>query len=474
MIRIVKGNVLSRVDHFDTDGEVLALKKALTFVVPNFWFTNSWKKRIWDGTYSFYNEYSQSFLTGLLSVLPPHVWASIMVLDGRTKPPVTVVPASANLLRGISLYDYQMAAIDDIILQERGIVQAATNGGKTEIGAGILKLLSPNKALWLTHRGDLLLQTKERLEDRLQEPIGVIHRDEFNVQRVTVGMVQTLYFRVFSKDKELRNFYRTWLSKEVQIIMPDECHHQSSSSWKSIVKLCNAYWRIGLSATPLMRAEIQNLWLIGLTGNEISTVRNRDLISRGISARPRILRIRNEIGSSAMRMRKYHKAYELGVELNEDRNGIIAGLVRLHKEKAEPCLVLVNTIRHGKSLMEIMPDEVRFLSGDEPTEVRVDVLHQLKEGKVPAVIATPIFDEGIDAPAIRVLILAGAGKSHIRLLQRIGRGMRRKLDGKNEVTIYDFEDRGERYLEGHSLYRLKLYHDEGFEVVPSDIKFRRE
>lgn len=481
----------------------------------------------------------------------------------------------------------------------------------TEIGAGLMKI-APVKVLWLTHRGNLLYQTRDRLAARLNEDIGVVHRNAMDIKRVTVGMVQTLFNRVTSKNKEIKAMFKDWLWNEVDMLLIDECldgdteiavpegikllkelrvgdvvltpkgvanvkrvwktvkpafkywlnsgnyliasddhyvpiienrglkivkireakkllvprklswlsshdkvsvrslykeikitniqfcdetelydieidsndhlffangfvvsncHHQSAATWFKVSKNINAFYRFGLSATPLMREEIQNLRLISMTGEEIKTITNREMIMRGFSAAPKIYRIKN-FSLKFMRARNWQAAYIAGIELNNDRNNIIAGIARLHKLRKEPVLILIQTFRHARELLSRMTNGTILVSGLTEAQERNQKLAMLERNEIPAIVATPIFDEGMDLPAIKVLILAGAGKSHMKLLQRIGRGMRKKPSGENVVRIYDFEDRGDRYLEAHSVYRLSLYRKEGFDVIPTQIKTR--
>jgi superfamily II DNA or RNA helicase len=250
-----------------------------------------------------------------------------------------------------------------------------------------------------------------------------------------------------------------------------QCHHQSAATWFKVSKNINAFYRFGLSATPLMREEIQNLRLISMTGEEIKTITNREMIMRGFSAAPKIYRIKN-FSLKFMRARNWQAAYIAGIELNNDRNNIIAGIARLHKLRKEPVLILIQTFRHARELLSRMTNGTILVSGLTEAQERNQKLAMLERNEIPAIVATPIFDEGMDLPAIKVLILAGAGKSHMKLLQRIGRGMRKKPSGENVVRIYDFEDRGDRYLEAHSVYRLSLYRKEGFDVIPTQIKTR--
>jgi len=467
MIKVIKDNVFTKVEHFDEDIEERALKASLTFQVPNFWFMKSYRNRVWDGRYSFYNAYSKKFPTGLIPILPEKLQRLLLIVDARKKPKAKFEDPT---LIGIELRDYQVKAIQDAVAKERCILTAPTNAGKTECGASIMKVLRPLKVLWLTHRGNLMYQTRDRLAERLDEDIGVIHRDTFDTKRVTVGMVQTIYHRLRSKKMDVRKFFGNWLSHDVDVLMIDECHHQSAGSWKNVAKKCNAYYRIGLSATPLMREEIQNLWLVGLTGDEIKTVRNIDLIRRGISARPRIVRIKNW-SMKFVQQSNYRLSYRFGIEENNDRNKTIAGLIRIHKGRGEPILVLINTIKHGKEILKRAPEGTIFLHGILDLDYRDEILNKFKQGEVPCIIATPIFDEGVDVPIVRAMVLGGAGASHLRLLQRVGRVMRKNPTGDNVVTVYDFEDQGDKYLSGHSTYRLQLYRKEGFDVIPTTIKF---
>lgn len=457
MIKVEVGNVFSVVLSFDEYAEEKALKKALTFTVPNFMFMTSYKKGVWDGTYSFYNSYSRKFLTGLLPILPGNLRKRITLIDSR-KPPT--IRNTAPHLHGIELRDYQLDAITAAIASRRCIITAPTNAGKTELAAGIISCARNCNTLWLTHRENLLYQTRDRLEDRLQEPVGVLHRGNVTISRITVAMVPSLYRRLTSKRKPVKREARAFL-RGIQMLFLDECHHVSSNTWRKIAKQCEAHYRFGLSATPLLREQIENIWLIGLTGTEVTTVTNRELIERGISARPHIYVVRNFVSVEG----NYQYVYQKGIEENLARNITAGYFARDHARKKEPFLVLVNTINHGNHIMKRMPQGTVFLTGKNDVGLRIRALKELAARKIPGIVATPIFDEGVDAPAIKVLILAAAGKSEIRLLQRLGRGMRQKKDGDNKLIVYDFEDKGNEYLEHHAAERRSVYVEEGFDVT---------
>jgi superfamily II DNA or RNA helicase len=70
----------------------------------------------------------------------------------------------------------------------------------------------------------------------------------------------------------------------------------------------------------------------------------------------------------------------------------------------------------------------------------------------------------VDIPEVASVIVASAGKSNIKALQRLGRGMRVAGD-KQTCELWDFADGGNRWLDAHSAARQAAYLAEGFDVV---------
>jgi superfamily II DNA or RNA helicase len=105
-----------------------------------------------------------------------------------------------------------------------------------------------------------------------------------------------------------------------------------------------------------------------------------------------------------------------------------------------------------------------------PTEEVERRKELLVSGKIIALIASPIFGEGVDLPAsddfpgILGLVIADGGQSVANVLQKIGRGLRRKK-GDNSLAVVDFADTTHKWLARHSQERMALYESEGFEVI---------
>jgi superfamily II DNA or RNA helicase len=99
-------------------------------------------------------------------------------------------------------------------------------------------------------------------------------------------------------------------------------------------------------------------------------------------------------------------------------------------------LILVDRIKAGEKLQELIPDSV-FVKGDVKLKDRKDAYDEIKEGTNLVIIATyGVAAVGINIPRIFNLVLVEPGKSFVRVIQSIGRGIRKAKD-KDHVEIWD-------------------------------------
>ena len=172
-------------------------------------------------------------------------------------------------------------------------------------------------------------------------------------------------------------------------------------------------------------------------------------------------------------------ALRKGIVENIDRTYAIVKTATRYRNAGEKVLILCTRLAHGRRILQEI-DKVRFqydvrkfrcwwLHGSEDDSIRQRVLQEFRDEEGGAIlIASTIFDEGVDIPEIDVLILAGGGESYVKSIQRVGRALRKRPD-KDFVMIFDFLDgrdptHKKDYLANHTKARVQDYKDQGFEV----------
>jgi|TARA_R110000796_G_scaffold77810_1_gene173974 superfamily II DNA or RNA helicase len=118
-------------------------------------------------------------------------------------------------------------------------------------------------------------------------------------------------------------------------------------------------------------------------------------------------------------------------------------------------LILVDRISAGQMLAELIPDST-FVSGAVKVKDRKETYDTIKEGTNEVIIATyGVAAVGLNIPRIFNLVLLEPGKSFVRVIQSIGRGVRIAKD-KDFVQIWDITSTC-KYAKRHLTQRKKFY-----------------
>lgn len=277
------------------------------------------------------------------------------------------------------------------------------------------------------------------------------------------------------------------LLNNTRAVVCDEAHRAGAESyWKVFHYLKNTRVKVGLTGTLDKTKKISMARIRGLFGKDLVKVTNKQMIERGVSARPHIRLVpideptdlEPRIQATMMAkgysqlptadLLSYQIAYDLGVVHNEYRNRVVAELAYKASSKLDKqaVLIMVTSIEHGELIGEQLDKlgaEYQFLQGKDDSATREKAIDDIVSGKLKIVIATKIFEAGIDIPNLKVLILCDALKSYISVIQKIGRVLRVMPD-KRDVFIFDIVDRTQNSLFKHAQDRVRYYKDEGFEV----------
>jgi superfamily II DNA or RNA helicase len=133
-------------------------------------------------------------------------------------------------------------------------------------------------------------------------------------------------------------------------------------------------------------------------------------------------------------------------------------------------LVLVNRIDSGKFIVNELPDSV-FISGAVKTKDRKEEYDDVKTSTNKVIVATyGVAAVGINIPRIFNLVLLEPGKSFVRVIQSIGRGIR-KADDKDFVQIWDITG-ATKYAKRHLTERKKFYKDAKYPFEIQKVKYQ--
>jgi superfamily II DNA or RNA helicase len=139
---------------------------------------------------------------------------------------------------------------------------------------------------------------------------------------------------------------------------------------------------------------------------------------------------------------------------NDERMVYISNLIKQISNSGNT-LVLVNRIDSGKFLINELPDAV-FVSGEVKTKDRKDEYDEIKTSTNKIIVATyGVAAVGINIPRIFNLVLLEPGKSFVRVIQSIGRGIR-KAEDKDFVQIWDVTSTC-KFAKRHLTQRKKFY-----------------
>lgn len=440
-----------------------------SYKVDGYFFAASYKKGHWDGCKRFI-KYDQSkkqyyFGTGFLQRItqaldnanfPYHLYDERVYEDIS---PTYVLLPGVDLRAGA--YSYQAECLDAMLSHGRGILKLGTGGGKTEIGAALIKSIG-KRTVWLTHRLNLLHQTRKRLRTRLGEEIGIIGDGECDIKPITVAMVQTLaqeYPQVMA------------FLKEVEVVIGDEIHHLESDQWYDRFEAIPAKWRFGLTATP--RINGPGLALVAQTGEILMDIPSVNLIERGVLVPPRIWFVRCKEPKLPKKM-DWREVYSQGIVNNAGRNKLLRDIATVFRADEKSCITLVKRVGHGEMLSDFFAHsgiKTQFIRGSVSQEQRDEYLEQLKEGRLHHIVAmTEIMAEGADYPWLRAIVNATGSKCGGSIkddelgrqtIQILGRVIR-KCPGKEYADYVDVSDNTHKSLMQASIERVATLEAEGF------------
>jgi superfamily II DNA or RNA helicase len=362
----------------------------------------------------------------------------------------------------VELRDYQISIVNNFLKNPQSLQEIATGAGKTLMTAALSYsvekygrsiVIVPNKSLVTQTEADYI---------NLGLDVGVYFGDrkEYNKTH-TICTWQSLN-NMLKKTKageaevEIGDFI-----EGVVCVMVDEVHMAKADALKTLLTgvFAKVPIRWGLTGTiPKAKYEAQSLYVS--LGHLIGKLSASELQDQGVLAQchVNIVQLKDEVEFSNYQSELKH--------LLEDTHRLdaIAELILKIKESGN-VLILVDRVNAGKEIVSRLPDSV-FVSGATNMVDRKEEYDEVATSTNKIIVATyGVAAVGINIPRIFNLVLIEPGKSFVRVIQSIGRGIR-KAEDKDFVQIWDITSSC-KFAKRHLTQRKTFYKEANY---PFDIE----
>ena len=466
---IIKDEVNFKVEGLPVDMR-RKLANKLKWQVPYARYMPQYKLGRWDGTVGFFGLGGNGYVNHLdivLKTLMDNGYEVDDIEDLRQKHNLTFDKIDANYWEGktwpkghpsegqpIVLRDYQVETINKFLESPQCLQEVATGAGKTIITATLSHLCEKlGRTLVIVPNKSLVTQTEEDYIN-VGLDVGVYFGDRKELNKThTICTWQSLNVL----DKKSKNYEDAYTLADflegVETIIIDEVHQAKAEVLKKLLtqNLKNAPVRWGLTGTiPKEQFEFQSI--LASIGPVINQISAKELQDKGVLSACHV----NVVQLVDL---KEYKGYQEELKYlvsNPDRVEYLGKLCNKIKEEGNT-LILVDRISAGNLLQELIPDSV-FIKGDVKVKDRKEQYDEVKEADKKVIIATyGVAAVGINIPRIFNLVLIEPGKSFVRVIQSIGRGIR-KAEDKDFVQIWDLTSSC-KYAKRHLTQRKKFYRE---------------
>jgi len=427
-----------------------------------------------------HGDYYRVSISGDCSIIPNRIRRK-KARPRRQKKDVLVTGFKIEELDEELYYGFQVDSDNRYLL---GDFTVTHNSGKSLMIAMITARFNVKTVIYVIGI-ELLYQMKETIERAYPSmKVGMVGDGHCDIQDITIATIWSAAAAFGKKAKLLdsdstshskKKTKKAALKKEevrsmvmnAEMMFIDECQYAASETVQLLHRQSQcARHRFLFSGTP-WRDGGDDLLIEAVGGPKIYDLNATTLIRNGWLVQPKIYFL--DVPTIRGVGKTYQEVYKNFVVENEVRNDLIVKSVHRLIEKNRKVLVLVTKIAHGKHLESLLEKDLRVssLDGSNKTADRIGTIQDMKDGKLDVLIASKIFDQGIDIPELDALVLAGSGKSSARALQRVGRVIRRGKEGSNkkDAIVVDFFDNC-KYLRDHTHVRNRIYSTEpGFRII---------
>ena len=479
---IIKDEINVKIENLDLDTRK-ALVKKFKYEDPTARYRPAYKLGRWDGTVSFFGLGGTTYLSMLPQVLEYLESKNyyIELEDQRITTDLKFTEIFEDFWgekcwpkghryegHPIRLRDDQVDVINKFLENPQCLQEIATGFGKTITTATLAKICEKyGKTVTIVPNKSLVEQTEEDFINCGLD-VGVYYGDRKDLTRThTICTWQSLnILDKKSHDDELEALKLAEFLDGVKTVMVDEVHMAKAEVLKKLLtqNLANAPIRWGLTGT-IPKEDFEYQSLRASLGDVINHVSAYELQQKGVLSNCHV-----NIKQTAEWREFGSYAEELKFLVTDsDRMKYIGNMINTISQSGNT-LVLVNRIDSGKLLIDLLPDAV-FVSGEVKTKDRKEEYDEIKTANNKIIVATyGVAAVGINIPRIFNLVLLEPGKSFVRVIQSIGRGIR-KAEDKDHVEIWDITA-STKYAKRHLTERKRFYKDAKYPFTIEKVKYQ--
>jgi superfamily II DNA or RNA helicase len=367
----------------------------------------------------------------------------------------------------IELRDYQVQVVNEFLKNPQSIQEVATGAGKTIMTAALSKSVeSYGRSIVIVPNKSLVSQTEEDYIN-MGLDVGVYFGDrkEYFKQH-TICTWQSLNILLKNTKRGDVDCTIGEFIEGVVCVIVDEVHMAKADALKQLLTgvMAHVPIRWGLTGT-VPKAKYESIALQVSLGPVINKLSAKELQDKGVLAEchVNIVQLQDEQEFSNYQSELKHLLSD------EKRLDKIASLIDTIKLSGNT-LILVDRINAGHALVERLDDAV-FVSGGMKVVDRKEEYDDVATSDNKIIVATyGVASTGINIPRIFNLVLLEPGKSFVRVIQSIGRGIR-KAEDKDFVQIWDITSSC-RFAKRHLTQRKAFYREANYPFVVEKLQYK--
>ena len=358
------------------------------------------------------------------------------------------------------LRDVQKKLINQVMPKlekdDGGLICLSCGGGKTVLALYIASLINV-KTLIIVHKGFLLNQWKERIQQFTDSPIGIIQRDKVETEgkHFVIGMLQSI-----AKEK-----YNSDIFMDFGLVIFDEAHHAPSKYFSRALPMITCKKTLALSATPKRSDKLEKVlhWYFGPIIYQYNLEENNTVLTK---------------------IYKYNIIHEKFVEKKQrftgevNRHGTITNLITIGRrnrfiidlveeiliEEGRKILILSERIEHLQLLKKRLDERNLCTSGFYIGGMKQNKLDE--SAKCQIIFGTfQMASEALDIKGLNTLIMATPRRE---IEQTIGR-VTRDPNSKVRPIVIDILDNLDSFIR-QGYYRRNFYRKNGYQIMFAEVE----